>query len=105
MGIIEIIGYVGDGFIMCKVCAFDTYQEECQDPFNFAGSFKEWLKDKNLQVVTDQEDFGPEGYYCDCGAAIQESYCREYGSATGNFEELCENCMADETETSDAQDA
>jgi hypothetical protein len=96
MGTIEIVGYVGDGFIMCKVCAFDAYQEECQDPINFAGSYKEWLKSKGLHVVTDQDDFGSEGCYCDCGNAIQESYCPKCGNATGTYGEICENCRIDD---------
>jgi len=105
MGIIETVGYVGDGFILCPGCAHEGYEEDCDQPISFRGSFLSWLRSKGLHVVTDQEDFGPEGCYCECGAAIQESYCRECGSATSNFEELCDNCLADETEMPDAPDA
>ena len=102
MGIIEIVGYVGDGVIECCECARKNYEDDCREPQNFQGTFKEWLAKNDLQAVTDQEDFGPEGYYCDCGKAIQESYCPQCCYATGTFGEICDNCKtnlddADET--------
>lgn len=94
MGTIEIVGYVGDGFIMCLQCVCKEYDEDRAEPFNFQGTFKDWLKSKGLKAVTDQEDFGSEGCYSDCGNAIQESYCPKCGNATGTFGDLCSNCEA-----------
>ena len=98
MGTIETVGYVGDWEIICCACARKEYAQDCKEPINFQGTFISWLKANSLHVVTDQEDFGPAGYYCDCGNAIQEGYCPECGNATGGIGgELCDNCMKKES--------
>ena len=93
MGIVEVVGYAGDGFINCTQCTREQYEEELLEPVCYVGSFRQWLVSRGLQAVTDQEEFGPEGYYCDCGNAIQESRCPRCGIIGGGGE-LCRNCKA-----------
>ena len=102
MGIVELVGYVTDGAIICVDCVHARYKYATRADTVDGGrdrDFERWTHNNDMAVITNLDDLGPEGCYCDvCCVEIQTPYCPECGNATGTGEELCFNCRSDEEE-------